>query len=52
MMDEQFIPVEETPEQLEARRSMSESQAMRDQASSELLQDQRRREGRAWDGGF
>jgi len=51
-MDKQPIPAKETPEQFQQRRDMSESQAARDQAFSDALQDQRRREGRSWEGGF
>jgi hypothetical protein len=43
---------DETPEQYQERCDQSEAQYQRDKAFSEALEDQRRREGRSWSGGF
>ena len=51
MMDKQPTPVE-TPEELELRRSMSETLYERDMTFSKALQEQRQRENRSWEGGF
>jgi hypothetical protein len=45
-------PVEEPQEELEARRSMSETLYERDMAYFKVLEDQRCREGRGGFGGF
>jgi hypothetical protein len=49
------VPVQEpveTPEQLEERRSQSESQYVRDMAFLQRMADWRASQGRGWIGGF